>query len=118
MIDIHKVIIGAFLRTNKGEIIKVESISTKHQHRKVGYHAAGDATHIKYVRLGQVEGIELTPEILAKNFGTICSLNILSMSIVVNGITYLTFRQIQYVHELQAALYACDRQDLAEGFQV
>lgn len=60
--------IGSLLRTNKGEIIKVESITTKH-HRKVGYHKEGDAYHIHYVRLCQCEIVEtpITEELLEEN---------------------------------------------------
>lgn len=64
MIDIQKVTIGSYLITNRNEVIEVESISTKRQHRKLGYHDTKDRTHIKYVRLGQVEGIRITPDIL------------------------------------------------------
>lgn len=67
MIHPYEITIGSILRTNKGEIIRVESISTKRQHRKVGYHRPNDPYRIKYVRLDQCEGIELTPEILEKN---------------------------------------------------
>ncbi len=67
MIHPHEITIGSLLRTNKGEIIRVESISTKRQHRKVGYHTPDDPYRIKYVRLAQCEGIEFTPEILEKN---------------------------------------------------
>lgn len=67
MIHPHEITIGSLLRTNKGEIIRVESISTKRQHRKVGYHTPDDPYRIKYARLAQCEGIELTPEILEKN---------------------------------------------------
>ena len=66
MIHPHEITIGSLLKTNKGEIIRVESISTKRGHRKVGYHRANDPCRIKYVRLAQCEGIELTPEILEK----------------------------------------------------
>lgn len=67
MIHPNEITIGSLLRTNKGEIIRVESISTKRQHRKVGYHTPDDPCRIKYVRLDQCEGIELTPEIMKKS---------------------------------------------------
>lgn len=72
MIQPHEITIGSLLRTNKGEIIRVESISTKRQHRKVGYHTPNDPYHIKYVRLAQCEGIDLTPEILMANGFELC----------------------------------------------
>lgn len=67
MIQPYEITIGSLLRTNKGEIIRVESISTKRQHRKVGYHTPNDPYHIKYVRLAQCEVVELTSEILEAN---------------------------------------------------
>lgn len=67
MIHPHEITIGSLLKTNKGEIIRVESISTKRGHRKVGYHRANEPCRIKYVRLAQCEGIELTTEILENN---------------------------------------------------
>lgn len=67
MIHPHEITIGSLLRTNKGEIIRVESISSKSQNRKVGYHRADEPTKMRYVRLSQCEGIELTTEILEKN---------------------------------------------------
>ncbi|MCQ2231358.1 MAG: hypothetical protein MJZ30_05850 [Paludibacteraceae bacterium] len=67
MIHPHEITIGSLIRTNTGEIIRVEGISTKRKHRKVGYHTPDDPCRIKYVRLAQCEGIELTPEILEKN---------------------------------------------------
>jgi len=61
------IMIGDYLRTNKGTVIKVESISTKHQNRKVGYHLPDDQYHIKYVRLSQCYPILLTEEFLLDN---------------------------------------------------
>ena len=61
MVPVEHIHVGTLLRTNKREIIKVESISTKHQHRKVGYHIEGDPYHIKYVRLSQCTEIVETP---------------------------------------------------------
>lgn len=60
----ERLMINDLVRTNRGEVIKVESISTKRQHRKVGFHRADDKYHIKYVRQGQIEPILLTKEIL------------------------------------------------------
>lgn len=70
MIKLSQIHIGTRLRTNKGEIITVESISTKHQHRKVGYHLPDDPQYFKYVRLVQCTEIIETPitqELLAAN---------------------------------------------------
>lgn len=66
MVPVEHIHIGSLLRTNKGEIIKVESISTK---RKVGYHPADNPSRIKYVRLCECELVEtpITPELLAAN---------------------------------------------------
>lgn len=65
--------IGSRLRTNRGETITVESISTKRQHRKVGYHAPDDPYHIRYVRLCQCEPVEtpITAELLEANGWTV-----------------------------------------------
>ena len=67
--NLKNIHIGTQLRTNHGELITVESISTKHQHRKVGYHREGDPYHIKYVRLAQCEIVTtpITPELLEAN---------------------------------------------------
>lgn len=66
MIHPHEITIGSLLRTNEGEIIRVETITSKAKNRKVGYHPKGRPTYMRYVRLAQCEGIELTPEILEK----------------------------------------------------
>lgn len=71
MIQPHEITIGCLLRTNRGEVIRVESISTKRQHRKIGYHPQSDCTHIKYVRMGQVKGIPITEEMLKANGFTV-----------------------------------------------
>ena len=69
MIQPHEITIGTLLRTNEGEIIRVETISSKRQHRKVGYHPKGRPTYMRYVRLAQCELVEtqITPELLEAN---------------------------------------------------
>lgn len=67
MIQPYEITIGCLLRTRRGEVIRVESISTERQHRKIGYYSRDDCTHIKYVRMGQVEGIPLSVEMLKAN---------------------------------------------------
>lgn len=70
MINQQQIHIGTRLRTNKGEIITVESISTKRQHRKVGYHLPDDPYRIKYVRICECNEIVETPitiELLKEN---------------------------------------------------
>lgn len=121
MIQPHEITIGCLLRTNKGEVIRVESISTKRQHRKIGYHPQGDSTHIKYVRLGQVEGIELTTEICNKNLLKYNEHDGLSLRICGEGPLYISFgciRDIKYVHEVQMAMYLCGWKDKADNFEV
>ena len=63
----NELTIGSIIRTNRGEVIRVESISTKRQHRKVGYHRPDDPYHIHYVRLAVCEGIPVTRELLEAN---------------------------------------------------
>lgn len=64
MIQPYEVTIGSLIRTNRGEIIRVESISSKSQNRKVGYHSTDDPCRMKYVRLAVCEGIDITPAVL------------------------------------------------------
>ena len=67
MLHPEELTVGSLVITNKGDVIKVESISTKRQHRKVGYHTPNDPYRIKYVRLAQCSGIALTNEFFEKN---------------------------------------------------
>lgn len=65
MIRVEDVIIGAVLKTAKGEIIRVESITTSHK-RKVGFRREGD-NHLHYARLASCEGVPLTDDILTES---------------------------------------------------
>lgn len=121
MIQPHEITIGCLLRTNKGEVIRVESISTKRQHRKIGYHSKGDMIHIKYVRMGQVEGIELTKEICHKNLLKYEEGEGLSLRICGESTFYMSFgciREAKYVHEVQMAMYLSGWEDKADNFEV
>lgn len=138
-----ELMVNDLVRTNKDEIIKVESISTKRQHRKVGYHKPADITHIKYVRQGQLEPIPLTAIMLANNGmredkwdeGDIQRCG---------GIAYREFHAnekffyvrghgenpvewkvynngqvtVKYVHEFQHALRLCGLNELADNFKI
>lgn len=132
MIHPHEITIGSLLRTNKGEIIRVESISTKHGHRKVGYHRPNEPCRIKYVRLTQCEGIELTPETLEKNGFEkhgywvkyiddieidICLSNDIPMYYYGKPWNYC-FPHPTYVHELQRALRCAGLHELANGIKI
>lgn len=57
MVKANEIKIGSILKTSRGEYIKVESISTKRQHRKVGYHREGELSRIRYVRLVECEKV-------------------------------------------------------------
>ena len=121
MIQPHEITIGCLLRTNQGEVIQVESISTKRQHRKIGYHSKGNMTHIKYVRMGQVEGIELTTEIAEKNFLQHRANEDWELFVGVEGKTTYALgckRNIRYVHELQMAMYLSGWKDKADNFEI
>lgn len=124
MIHPYEITIGSILRTNKGEIIRVESISTKHQHRKVGYHTPDDPYRIKYVRLAQCEGIELTPEILGNNGFEYDKEN---REWRIDGISFLSGYDkwfhiadvsINLVHEFQFALIFEGLHELSDNFVV
>ena len=65
--NVKELTIGSFVRTRRLKTIKVESISTKRQHRKLGYHTDDDHTHIKYVRIDQVYPIPLDARMLQTN---------------------------------------------------
>ena len=120
--------IGDYVMTSRNEVIKVESISTKRQHRKVGYHHSGDICHIKYVRQGQIEPIPLTEEILKKNGyvenkgawwlkSDLFTLN----EFIKGGYCSSAFHEqviINYVHELQHALRLCGLNDMADNFKI
>lgn len=135
MIKPNEITIGSLLRTNNGEIIRVESISTKRQHRKVGYHREGDPCHIHYVRLAQCEGIELTEGILIMNgfresieedtwyFPEGCKVHKRGYAIEkeIDCIWYITdhlLMPITYVHQLQFALFLCGLDEVADNFKL
>jgi hypothetical protein len=136
MIKPYEITIGSLLKTNKGEIIKVESISTKRKHRKVGYHEEGDPYHIKYVRLVQCESIPLSDEFLVSNkfeldedkaewkrhFGKyeICYLDkgALTIDDKTDESSFRLVQDVFTVHRLQAALIYCGLQDLALNLNV
>ncbi len=134
-----ELMIKDLVKTNKGEVIKVESISTKRQHRKVGYHTDESFTKIKYVRQGQIEPILLTPEILEAN-GFVSRADAgyqrREDELANRHLTYyensgmlgvgLPFvdrssdiiHRIKYVHELQQALRLCGLKELADNFKI
>lgn len=134
MIQPYEITIGSLLRTNKGEIIRVESISTKRQHRKVGYHTPDNPCRIKYVRLVNCEGIELTPEILEKNGFTkflfdnglcrymYCEKNGFILSLYHNKEIHTGCCSrdiiIQYIHQLQFALICAGLHKLANEIKI
>lgn len=136
MIHEYEITIGSILRTNKGEIIRVESISTKRQHRKVGYHTPDDPYRIKYVRLAQCDGVELTPEILIANGfresieegnyyfpERYKELNICGFALDSDneGRWMITDHQLMifmYVHELQRALFCAGLHELAMKIKI
>lgn len=138
-----ELMINDLVRTNKDEIIKVESISTKRQHRKVGYHKPADITHIKYVRQGQLEPILLTEEILElngfvnRNYDNAGFQRLpdelankhltLYFEEGVFGVGFpdvsvdkelSVIRNIFYVHQLQQVLRLCGLNELADNFKV
>lgn len=148
MIHPHEITIGSLLRTNEGEIIRVETITSKAKHRKVGYHPQGRPTYMRYARLAQCEGVELTPEIL-EMVGFSCSdadgivaqklksskrytLKIDDSEIVIISnlleikspnriLPILPLRHIffvQYLHQLQFALICAGLHDLANNIKI
>ena len=147
MIKPHEITIGSLLRTNKGEIIKVESISTKRQNRKVGYHDS--VCRLKYIRLANCEGIPLTEEILKANgfeetnTGFMVEFfqrpsyvmklnesyyygievvggycNIRAKNEEYKNLPFEADIQCNYVHELQTVLRLCGLNELADNFKV
>lgn len=125
-----ELMINDLVRTNKDEIIKVESISTKRQHRKVGFHRADDKYHIKYVRQGQLEPILLTEEILKKNhfrwmdtWSAWCFFaenggSIILMKIKDSFCVHVTNISCSYVHELQHILRMVGLNEVADNFKI
>lgn len=132
----ERLMINDLVRTNRGEVIKVESISTKRQHRKVGFHRADDKYHIKYVRQGQIEPIPLTKDFFVANgwkknevYHNNYTLRNESYYLIVYnfdnhhlGIRIYSedevrelFVSVRYVHELQQALRMCGLDDLANN---
>lgn len=123
-----ELMINDLVKTNKGEVIRVESISTKRQHRKAGYHKPDDITHIKYVRQGQLEPIPLTEEILKKNhfrwmetWSAWCffaeGLTVMLIKLEHSFCVYGTNISCSYVHELQHILRLGGLSELADDFK-
>lgn len=125
-----------FVMTAKGEIVKVESISTEKQGRKIGY-IRSESSRIKYAK--SVEPIPLTKELLVANgwaksedssgeecylfkhsnnayddLGYYFSENRIEVENVGVKITAMCY----YVHDLQQALRLCGFNDLANDFKV
>lgn len=132
----ERLMINDLVRTNRGEVIKVESISTKRQHRKVGFHRADDKYHIKYVRQGQIEPILLTKDfsvangwkkngvyhndyILKNEYYYFIGYNFdnhhLRIRIYSEDAVRELFVSVRYVHELQQALRMCGLDDIANN---
>ena len=61
MTHLPPISIGMHLRTNRNQVITVQSISSKSQHRKAGYHAPNEPCHMRYVRLAQCTEIVPIP---------------------------------------------------------
>lgn len=130
MVNVKEIHIGSLLKTNFGEIIKVDSIGTKKQNRKVGYHRKGESCHIRYVRLAQCEPIPLTKEILMANGWVSDSPNVYTRKqcdFILN--TYDSHKGFstafddlvltaEFAHELQNALVVCGCEDLADNLKV
>lgn len=134
--------INDLVQSNKGEIIKVESISTKRQHRKVGYHRKCDMYKMKYIRQGQISPIILTSEIIKKNdFYNQEAYGYQRIANQALGERHLTMyvhddawvmgigfplrdddldliHGVKYVHEWQQLLRRCGMKDLANNIKI
>lgn len=131
--------INDLVKTNKGEVIKVESISTKRQHRKVGYHKEDDPCHIKYVRQGYLFPILITKEILIGLKFTDCGKAglqrlpdelahkhltfyleecLLGVGFILPDCEVSLVRNIFYVHQFQQALRLCELHELADNIKL
>lgn len=127
--NVSELTIGSYVKTNKGQIIKIESISTERQHRKVGYYIDGEkfGKRLKYALIDQIEPIPLTGDILksngiyyTENFdeqgahyrkGRVIDINI-------DPDTMFSSSNIMYVHEIQGLLRLCGLNNLADKFVV
>lgn len=124
--------IGDYVMTSRNEVIKVESISTKRQHRKVGYHHSCDICHIKYVRQGQIEPIPLTEEILKKNgwnkrpHSSIYEIEGVPFAIEIDKCElylgecwddYTIIFSLEYIHQLQHILRLCGLYEKADNIE-
>lgn len=133
--------IGSYVKTKSGEIIKIESISTDRQHRKVGYFKNAPYIGLMYERIGNIEGVPITERILRENSirftfdGTLFVLyenkdkydsvdvvirdnNSIELNVKKNNTHIISYMPISYVHQLQQALNLCGLTELAKNLEM
>ena len=104
-IKVNELCIGSMLKTNEGQIIRVETISSKRQRRKIGYHKPEFPNKMYYVRLDQCEPILIDQKFYEENNGSLPCLLAKSD----NGESWIAvFKyasiKISYVHQFQVLL--------------